>query len=84
LQAAAGRETAKVNRNEAEALDHALDEIGRLWVIPGDEDDAAATIMGPSLKWAVTIELNAFTTREPEAGICGDRSARLEGGAPII
>ena len=48
LQAAAGRETAKVDRHEAEALDHALDEIGRLWVIPGDEDDAAATVLyGP-------------------------------------
>jgi hypothetical protein len=33
LQAAAGRETAKVDRHEAEALDHALDEIGRLWVM---------------------------------------------------
>src|SRR5882757_5901432 len=45
LQAAAGREIAKVDRHEAEALDHALDEFGRLWVIPGDEDDAAATIL---------------------------------------
>src|SRR5258705_12695916 len=45
LQAATGRETAEVDRHEAEALDHALDEFGRLWVIPGDEDDAAATIL---------------------------------------
>jgi len=37
-------------------------------VIPGDEDDAAAIILyGPSLKRAVTIELNAFTTRAPGA-----------------
>src|SRR5882757_570915 len=51
LQAAAGRETAKVDRHEAEALDHALDEIGRLWVIPGDEEDAAATILhGPFIE----------------------------------
>src|SRR6476646_5745593 len=45
LQAATGRETAEVDRHEAEALDHTLDEFGRLWVIPGDEDDAAATIL---------------------------------------
>jgi hypothetical protein len=51
LQAAAGRETAKVDRHEAEALDYAFDEFGRLWVIPRDEDDAAATILyGPFIE----------------------------------
>jgi hypothetical protein len=45
LQAAAGRETAKVDRHEAETFDHALDEFSRLCVIPGDEDDAAPTIL---------------------------------------
>jgi hypothetical protein len=42
LQAAAGHEITEVDRYEAEALDRALDEFGRLGVIPGDEDDAAA------------------------------------------
>ena len=41
----AGRKTAKIDRREAEALGHALNECGRLSVVPGDEDDAAATIL---------------------------------------
>ena len=45
LQAATGRETAEVDWHEAKALDHAFDEFGRLRVIPGDEDDGAATIL---------------------------------------
>jgi hypothetical protein len=38
LQAATGQETAEVDRQEAEALDHALEEFGRLRVIPRDKD----------------------------------------------
>jgi hypothetical protein len=51
LQAAAGRESAKVGRHEAEALDHALDEVSRFKVIPGNEDEAAAAVLhGPFIE----------------------------------
>jgi hypothetical protein len=44
LQAAADHEPAEIERREADTRDQALDEFDRLGVVPGQEDDTAATI----------------------------------------
>jgi hypothetical protein len=44
LQAAADNEPAKIDRREAETRNQALYEFDRLGVVPGQEDDTAATI----------------------------------------
>jgi hypothetical protein len=51
LQAAADHEPTEIDRREAETRDQALGEFDRLGVVPGHEDDAAATIFyGPFIE----------------------------------
>jgi len=58
LQAATRRETAEVDRREAETLDELFDECGRFGMVPRHEDHAPSSVLdGPSLKRAVTIEI---------------------------
>src|SRR5258707_398316 len=95
LQATAGRETAKVDRHEAEALDHALDEFCRLGVIPGDEDDAATTILyGPfieargddrieSLHHPGARRQAGYHFARPFAASMGERSVRVLAGGDL-
>ena len=68
LQAAARRETADIDRREAETLDELFDECGRFGWSPETKITRRPPFLpGPSLKRAVRIELNAFTIRAPGA-----------------
>src|SRR4029077_811001 len=45
LQAATRRETAEIDRREAETLDELLDECGRLGMVARDEDHATSSVL---------------------------------------
>src|SRR2546428_6521841 len=51
LQAATRRETAEIDRREAETLDELFDECGRFGMVPRDEDHATASVLhGPFIE----------------------------------
>src|SRR5256712_1036911 len=51
LQAATRRETAEIDRREAETLDELFDECGRFGMIPRDEDHATSSVLnGPFIE----------------------------------
>src|SRR6266850_2516866 len=51
LQAATRRETAEIDRREAETLDELIDECGRFGMVPRDEDHATSSVLnGPFIE----------------------------------
>src|SRR5438034_8766449 len=71
LQAATRRETAEIDRREAETLDELFDECGRFGMVPRDEDHATPSVLHrPFIEDRKSTRLNSSHTVISYAVFC--------------
>ena len=78
LQAATRRETAEIDRREAETLDELFDECGRFGMVPRDEDHATSSVLN-RLSLAKTSS-DSLRSTEIRHSVHGPKTPSLVGG----